>query len=374
MKVLMVSEMYDPWIGGIAEHIRLLSAELRRRGHTVKVLTAQVGSRPADRDDADVHRIGRSVTVRANRSLSPIPVGWRMPSKVRQFCADFDPDIIHTHMLGAVLPTLALRYSRAVNVETFHTGFDRSTLYALSRPLLIRYFRKLHGRIAVSEAARRSMARYYPADYRIIPNGIDPAAFHPAAAPLPQFADGRPTVLHVGRLEPRKGLAYLLRALPLIRAEVPDVRLVVVGDGPLAGAYRRAVGPELRDSVVFVGRVPPGSLLMASYYRSAECFCAPSTGGETFGIVLLESMASGRPVVASDIDGYREVVEHGVEGYLCPPEDERALARAIISVLTDPAACRRMGDAGRSKALQYSWEAVGASVERYYCELVEGEV
>src|SRR5262249_22041505 len=160
------------------------------------------------------------------------------------------------------------------------------------------------------------VGEYFPADYRVIPNGIDFERFYQPHPPLEQFADGRPTVLFVGRLEKRKGLRFLLRAWPAIRERHPEARLVVVCRGrPLEG-YRRFAARQgwSSNDVVFAGYVSSEDL--PRYYQSADVFCAPNTGQESFGIVLLEAMAAGAPIVASDIPGYRDVVEHGAQGFL----------------------------------------------------------
>jgi phosphatidylinositol alpha-mannosyltransferase len=375
LRICMVSDLYFPEPGGIAEHIYHLSRELRRRGHVCHVLTTSFGRscRPAvtPTDDAQfVHRIGRGLLVPANRSLSRVTVGYRLGRQVSGLFAREGYDIVHIHgSLAPTLPLAALQHSRTLNVFTFHAGHDRSAGYRVFRRYLLRYFRRLHGLIAVSEAARRAMADYFPGDYRVIPNGIDIRAFHPDARPLPAPAVDRPRVLFLGRFDPRKGLGYLLRALPLVKRAVPDVQCVVVGSGPRGvDRYRRELDPALAADVIFTGRVPSSD--RPRYYAGCSVFCAPSTGNESFGIILLEAMATARPVVASDIEGYREVLNDGVEGLLAPPCDEQALATRLIRILQNPELARTMGQAGRARAVTFSWRRVADQVEAYYRELL----
>jgi phosphatidylinositol alpha-mannosyltransferase len=230
----------------------------------------------------------------------------------------------------------------------------------------------LAGLIAVSDAARDMVAQYLPGDYRIIPNGVDATRFgKPDLEPLPGFDDDRPTVLFVGRLEKRKGFKFLMRAFIQVQRDLPDARLVVVGGH---AAHKEAAFMEfaaehgLKD-VHFVGRVSDAEL--PRYYQAADVFCAPSIGFESFGIVLLEAMAAGVPVVASDILGYRTVLTHGSEGLLVPPEDSAALAAALVGLLTAPETRERMGAAGRLTAKRYDWPVVAGQVAGYYGEVLD---
>ncbi|MEO0108831.1 MAG: glycosyltransferase family 4 protein, partial [candidate division WOR-3 bacterium] len=361
MKICMVSDIYLPNPSGIGEHIYHLSRELRQRGHRVIVLTSSgeegrgEASPVASEDEAFVYRVGRAVTIPANRSLSRITVGVGLDRQIRSLFASERFDIVHIHgSLAPTLPLVALRQSRSINFATFHAAHGRNPGYRLFRGYLNSYFRKLHCLIAVSEAARRTMQRYFPGEYRIIPNGIDTGVFAPEARPLPQFLQRRPRILFLGRFDPRKGLTYLLRAFPQVRRAVPGVQCIIVGSGPLGVERYRAMLPsEAIPDVIFVGTIPGSERVR--YYASCDVFCAPSTGNESFGIVLLEAMATGKPVVASDIDGYREVLTHNVEGLLVPPKSPTALAAALVDLLRHPARARQMGEAGRNKALRYAW-------------------
>lgn len=375
MRICMVSDNYYPYIGGIAEHIHHLAVELRRRGHTVKILTTRVGGKSLaclDKvpDEDQVFRVGRGLVIRSNKSFARVPVAFRPFARVKRFFEQERFDVIHLHgSLAPTLPLVALRVSRAINVFTFHASHDKSIGYALCRSLLLPYFRAIHGLIAVSTAARDSTAKYFPGNYRIIPNGVDVDFFKPDVEPIPELNNGRPKILFLGRFEPRKGLKYLLMALPKIVREIPDVQLVVVGTGLFGYAYKDYLDREVESHVYWAGLIP--GELRPRYYRTCDVFCSPAIGYESFGIVLLEAMATARPVVASDITGYRTVMTDGREGFLVPPRDPEAIARAIIKLLKEPELARQMGENGRRHAQEFSWANIALQVERFYQELAE---
>jgi phosphatidylinositol alpha-mannosyltransferase len=367
MKILMVSETYYPYIGGIPDHIFYLSRHLRQKGHEVKILTSRFGSYEPE---ADVIRLLKGFLIRANKSYARLAVGLRPSDKVKRVLERESPDVVHIHgSLSLTLPVLAIRHSRSINVMTFHAGHRRSTGYLLFNPLLIPYFKKLHGLIAVSEVARDSMTKYFPGAYQLIPNGVDTETFSPDLPPLPQFENHPgPKILFMGRFEPRKGLPYLLRALPYIREEFPRVLLIIVGSGPFEARYRRMVVKELSRNVAFIGT--RRGKLRASFYASCDLFCSPSIGNESFGMTILEAMASGKPIVASDIPGFHSVLQDGVEGLFFRPQDPKDLAQKCIKILKEPALGARMGQLGRRKALNYSWPKITQMVEDYYLELL----
>jgi phosphatidylinositol alpha-mannosyltransferase len=229
------------------------------------------------------------------------------------------------------------------------------------------YFRRLDGLIAVSEAAEGFIGRYFQGEYRIIPYGVDLEHYH-NAQPRPEFHDDKTNILFVGRIEKRKGLKYLLRAIPAVREHLPNTRFIIVGDGPLRAGYQHLVEKAGLQDVVFVGRVSDDEL--PSYYASADVFCAPTTGSESQGIVLLEALATGVPIIASDIPGYRTVIRHGVEGLLTPPARSEELAWAICNLVTHPAEGTRLRTLGQLRAEAYSWDRVANKVEAYYEELL----
>lgn len=374
LRICMVSDNYYPYIGGIPDHIYHLSSELRKKGHTVKVLTTNYGGStveclPAAPDEEHIYRVGKGLLIRSNKSFARVPVAWRPVDKVKRFFAREKFHIIHIHgSLAPTLPLVAIRASRVVNVMTMHSDYQRSIPYVLFWPALRPYFHHLHGLVAVSERARDSTAKYFPGPYRIIPNAVDTNLFRPDVQPIPELDNGRPKVLFLGRFEPRKGLKYLLMALPEIVRQVPDVQLIAVGAGLFGYSYKGYLDKEVESHVHWAGVIPNED--RPRYYATCDVYCSPAIGFESFGIVLLEAMATGKPVVASDIEGYRKVLEHGKEGLLVPPRDPERIAEAIVRLLKDPDLRRQMGEAGRKKALYYSWSRVAEQVEDLYYELL----
>jgi phosphatidylinositol alpha-mannosyltransferase len=228
---------------------------------------------------------------------------------------------------------------------------------------MIGHAARLHGRIAVSAAARHFIDRFFPGDYKVIPNGVD-VPYFARAVPLARWQDGTPNVLFVGRHEPRKGLLDLLKAHRILRKTGHDNRLLIVGSGPQEREARRYVATRGLQAVEFLGRVSDAE--KAQLLRTADVFASPATGGESFGIVLLEAMAAGAPIVASDIHGYKGVVRRGREGLLVPPHEPKELATAIARLLDDPELRASMREAGRARAEDFSWPRVTAKVDDYY--------
>ncbi len=368
LKICLVSDIYYPHPGGISEHIYHLAQHLRKRGHTVKILTADYGDNKGY-DHPDILRVGRAIPVPANKSTGMITIGRNLSEEIQGILDRERFDVIHMHgPIAPTLPFLVLLHSQATNIATFHAAHEDSTGYALFGPILQGYFEKLHGLIAVSPVARDSMAKYFSGDYRIIPNGIDVERFRLGVEPLEKFEDGSPTILFVGRLESRKGIRYLLQAFPYVWERLPKARLVVVGPGTIRTLYRYYSSSEARERIVFEGLVAAKDL--PRYYASCDVFCSPATGQESFGIVLLEAMACGKALVASDIPGYRCVVSHGEDGMLVPPRSPKRLAVMLSKVLSDKALREHLGAQGRRKAEQYSWSRIAEQVEDYYLEVM----
>lgn len=363
MKLGIVTQSYYPKPGGVTEVVYYSAVELRRRGHQVTVITSRFGNQ--DQAEAGVERIGRNILFPANGAWTNVTAGCRLRGQLERIFRRERFDIVQTHCpLVPTLPLLAATADRAGAklVGTFHAAAESNALYNLFRAPLRRIAAGLDHRIAVSRAAADFASRYFPGEFEIIPNGIDCRRFAPDVAPAEGLRDGRFNILFVGRMDRRKGLPYLFRALPLIQRSLPrPVRLILVGEGTL----RQKLTPRPRDlggaEIVAAGRIEPD--LLPRYYTAADVFCAPATGRESFGIVLLEAMASRLPIVASDIPGFSRVVSHGGEGLLVEPRAPEALAEAVARIALDPALARRLGAAGREKAQTYRWETVAERLE-----------
>lgn len=368
MKIALISPYDFACPGGVVAHISQLHEQFTRMGHDVKVIGPC-----SDPDPSTVHRdliaIGRPIPVRSGGSVARITLSPFLGAAMRRILAEERFDVVHLHEpLGSTLPLTALVVSHAVNVGTFHACHREPRGYQVARPFAAWWFRRLDGKIAVSKPAMRFVGKHLPGDYEIIPNGIDVGHFSAEVPPLDGFDDGKLNILFVGRLEKRKGLRYLLAAYARVKRVLPESRLVVVGSGDRQPYVRLAKRLGLQD-VVFVGHVRYADL--PRYYRAADVFCAPATGEESFGIVLLEAMAASRAIVASANEGYAGVLSDGEEGLLVPPQDERATADALVTVLSDESLRRRMGERGRATADEYSWANVARRVLDYYERLLE---
>jgi phosphatidylinositol alpha-mannosyltransferase len=348
--------------GGVANHVRSLAAELRRLGCQVEVLA------PAERPvpEAGFVGLGGSLPVPYNGSVARIAIGPRTAGRVRRALAAGGYDLVHVHEpLSPSVGMLAVSRAAVPVVGTFHANMDRSLALALGRPLLRRTFNRLAARIAVSPSARDTWQRYFGGSMMVVPNAVG-AEFFSKPEPLPGYREGGPTVLFVGRLEPRKGLVYLVRAFLRLKPSFPRLRLLVVGrdDKHQREKLMAMVPPRLRPDLLFVGAVPQEDL--PSYYASADVFCAPSLGGESFGIVLVEAMAVGLPVVCSNIGGYRDLVRDDQEGLLVPPRDPESLAEALGALLDNPARRAALGEVACQSAARYAPDVVAGQVVEVY--------
>jgi phosphatidyl-myo-inositol alpha-mannosyltransferase len=364
LKIGIVSPYGYPHPGGVNEHVRFTYEAMARLGHDVWIITSKYGKEREN--EGHIIRLGTGWAFPTNGSIGRVTLGWRFKQQARAVLDEQRFDILHFHepFVPFLSPTV-LEASRTVNIGTFHAFGGFSPSYWVGRRFAGDLASRLHGRIAVSGAARHFISRYFPGEYRIIPNGVELDRFE-RAEPYEQLRDGVLNILFVGRLEERKGLIHLLKAYHRLRKRHVDARLLVVGAGPKLREYRRYVGLRGIRDVEFLGRVTDEE--KARYFASADVFCAPATGQESFGIVLLEAMAAGVPIVASDIHGYKQVVQRGVQGLLVEPRKPRALAAALYTLAADPELRDRMGEAGRARAPEFSWERVTEQVIDFYRE------
>ena len=364
MKILLVSPFDFSYPGGVNEHILQLDRQFTSLGHQVRVLTPR-SDEEEEGDDGHIYKLGVSVPVPSNGSTARITLSPLISGKIKEFLQRESFDVVHVHEpLAPTLPLIVLRHSKAINVGTFHAARNSNLGYLSGKPILSHFHGKLDARIAVSPAAYEYVHQYFPGPYEIIPNGIDIERFGRHVEPVRRYLDGRPNILFVGRYnESRKGLKYLLRALALVRQEFPNCRLLVVGPGT-PERFERELDKGQLDNVVFVGPVDKQGL--SSYYATCDIFCAPSTGRESFGIVLLEAMASGKPVVATNIQGYSSVVRHRTDGLLVGRKSPEALALALVHLLADRELRSRFGEAGLQRAEEFSWPVIARRILEVY--------
>ena len=362
MKIGLVCPYIYPDGGGVAQHVGYLYENLRLRGHDVRIITASHG--PQRSSEGDVIRLGVGFSVPTNGSMGTLTFSPRYLGQIKRMLERERFDLLHFHEpFVPFLSLFLLRESTSVNVATFHAYAGFSPSYEFGKRFLGGHAKRLHGRIAVSAAARHFIDRYFPGDYKVIPNGVDTARFD-RAVPIARWQDGTRNLLFVGRHEPRKGLLDALKAYRLLRKTGCDCRLLIVGSGPQEKEARRYVATRRLSGVEFLGRVSDAQ--KAQLFKNAEVYLSPATGGESFGIVLLEAMAAGTPIVCSDIHGYKGVVRRDREALLVPPRNPKALAAAVASLLNDDEARAAMSQAGRERAEEFSWPRVTARVESYY--------
>lgn len=371
MKIALVSPYDFVYPGGVTNHISALERYFTRMGHEVKVIA------PASKAVVTFGNrfipIGKPRPIPTSGAICRITLSLRLASRIKAVLNEEKFDIVHLHEpFMPMLCSAVLRFSDAVNIGTFH-ACDGSPGYNLGWPIgrimlnLRRH--KLNGKIAVSKPAMDYATKYVPGYYEIIPNGIDLGHFSPDVSPIEEFCDGKQNILFVGRLERRKGLIYLIKAYQQVKQKIFNSRLIVVGPGSrLRKKYEKWVRRNDLKDVVFVGYTSYDEL--PRYYKTADVFCAPATSRESFGIVLLEAMAAGKPIVATNIGGYASVVTHGENGWLVPPKDSRGLAQALISIMSDEALRQQMGARGRLTAEKYNWEQIAQRVLDYYLRVL----
>lgn len=371
MKIALVSPYDFAHPGGVVNHILALDNQFTRMGHEVRIIAPASKAVPTIGDR--FIPIGKPRPIPASGSICRITISVRLASKIKEVLAREKFDIIHLHEpFMPMLCSAVLRFSDTANVGTFHAchgspGYNFG--WPISALMLHRRRRKLVGKIAVSKPAMDFASKHVPGYYNIIPNGIDLEHFSPDVAPIDRFCDGQINILFVGRLEKRKGLDYFLKAYRQVKEEFPDCRLIVVGPGTrLRKKYEKHVRRHRLEDVVFVGYTSYDEL--PRYYKTADIFCSPATGRESFGIVLLEAMSVGKPIVATDIEGYASVMTHGEEGLLVPPKNNKELARALASLISDEPLRRWMGAKGMLTAREYDWRKIARRVFDYYIRIL----
>ncbi len=367
-KIALVSGYDYAVSGGVNDHIASLGAQLRAWDHDVRIVAPC--SDVESVDEEGFVPMGRPVPIPSGGSVARVSLSMWLKPRIRDLLQRERFDVVHSHEpFTGLVTAFMISQSDTLNVATFHS-YKGGRFYEIGgTKLAMPYFRRLHGLIAVSTVARNYIRDYFPGEYEIIPNGIRVEDFSDGVAPFPDLRDGMVNILFLGRLEKRKGLRYLLEAFSRLKWEWPNLRLIVVGGGDPDQESHRIMSERNLQDVVFTGAVSNED--RARYYRSADIYCSPATGNESFGIVLLEAMAAGAPIVASDIEGYAGVVTHGVDGLLVPPKDGAALASAIERLLADPGLRERLAGNASRTVDEYRWERVARRVLDHYAAAME---
>jgi phosphatidylinositol alpha-mannosyltransferase len=354
--------------GGVQAHIDDLARALMAMGHDVSVIAPAEGGMHLPDYVVDA---GRAVPVSYNGSVARVVFGPLSTARVRRWLREGQFDVVHVHEpLAPSLGLLTLWNVRRPVAATFHAAMERSRWLNILQPALQPAIEKISARIAVSPAARRQVEEHLGGTTVLIPNGVDVGRFE-RAEPLPGWPGTDGTIAFLGRMdEPRKGLAVLLEAFEILAPQRPGLRLLVAGPGD-QDEVREALPTPLRERIEMLGFVDDET--KGRVYRSADVYCAPNLGGESFGVVLLEAMAAGTPVVASDLDAFRRVLDDGRCGRLVPVNDAPALAAALAAALDDPTRSAEMVAHGRTVVRRYDWRSVAAKVVAVYETLLEAQ-
>ena len=353
--------------GGVRSHVADLALALMGHGHEVSVLA------PVD-DGIDlpewVVNGGRPVAVPYNGSVARVNFGFGATMAVRRWIQEGDFDVLHVHEpVAPGLSMLACWVARGPMVATWHSSHARSRSLSAGYYIAQTAMEKLSGRIAVSEQARRTLVGHLGGDAVLIPNGVQ-VAHYSTGSRLDLVDRTRPSIMFLGRVdEPRKGFAVLLSALPTLVEAVPNLQVLVVGPGDIDG-LRSELDPRMAAHIEFLGRV--SDEVKAAALRSVDVYVAPHTGGESFGIVLIEAMAARTAVVASDIPAFRQVLEEGVSGALFESENPQALEAEVIRVLADPAVRTELEVQGWRRVQEYDWDVVVDDVIAVYDSVTVG--
>ncbi|MFE0747309.1 glycosyltransferase family 4 protein [Gordonia sp. NPDC058843] len=352
--------------GGVQAHVTELADVFLARGHEVSVLA------PAARDTAlpdYVVRAGPALALPYNGSVSRVNFSPKGYLRMRRWVAENGFDVLHVHEPNSPsISMLSLMVASGPIVTTFHTATSKSLWLSAFQGVLRPYHERIAGKIAVSELARRWQMESLGSDAVEIPNGINVGAFADAE-PLEGYPHPGGTILFLGRFdEPRKGIDVLMRALPAVVEKFPYVRVLVVGGGNQAALRRRA--GALAEHLVFLGQVDDATKARA--LASADVYCAPNLGGESFGIVLVEAMAAGAAVIASSLNAFRRVLDDGRAGRLVETGSPDQLAAGLVDLLTDPQARADLVAAGRVRADRYDWSRVADQILRVYDTVTVG--
>jgi phosphatidyl-myo-inositol alpha-mannosyltransferase len=347
--------------GGVREHVSGLAEALIELGHTVSVIA------PAEDDTIlppYVVGAGRAMPVPYNGSVARLAFGFLSAGRVRRWLKDGNFDVLHVHEPAA--PSLSLLACWAADgpiVATMHAALPRSRALHAAGPILASALEKISGRIAVAEAARSTLVEHMGGDAVLIPNGVNVRRYE-KAEPLPGFPGTGGTLGFLGRMdEPRKGLDILLAGFSLLAAERPDLRLLIAGRGDPDDVLSQVPAPY-RHRVMLLGEVSDEDRVRMLH--SVDVFCAPNTGGESFGYVLVEAMASGAPIVASDIDAFRQVLRNGAAGELFEVGSPTGLAAAAARLLDDPGYRAVLATAASAAVQELDWSVIARDVVRVY--------
>lgn len=366
MKVALVIDDRISRPGGIQEYVLGLYDYLKKHGHAPVIFTTGRYSKKA-KEGRKIIGIGKPFEFFGNDAQKAIPLIFGQNERIKRILDKEKPDVLHIQGFPGPLSLALLRHSQSINVMTYHVVNESALSEVLSKTFVALWKKideNLQGKIAISEVAVDSAQKFIPGPYKIIPIGIDFDRFKPTTSRINKFEDGKTNILFVGRLDKRKGIEYLLKAYQILSELLPNIRLIIVGDGPEKQKAKNYVRKEKLKNVVFAGSVSRKDL--PSWYATADIFCSPATHGESFGVVLLEAMVAGLPIVAFDNPGYRSLLGKHSQGFLVFNKSISALAQALLILATNRDLRQKLGRQNRSYASQFSWERVGRKILKFY--------
>lgn len=374
LNIALVSAYDYALPSGVNNHIDNLAAQLKSKGHTITIFAPCSSNNITEQHFVP---ISKAIAIPTNGSIARISLSLSSFSKVKTILNDSNFDIIHLHEpFAGLVPLAFLQYSKSINIATFHSlrnsAFNSIFRTIKGAKIVNNYYKKLDGRITISKASQKFISEHFHGDFEIIPNGINLQQFSQDLSPIKEFQDGMKNILFVGRLEKRKGLKYLLSAYSQLKWDWPKIRLIVLGTGKLDKESTQIVGSRRLDDIIFIDWVNNSTKIR--YFKTCDIFCSPAIGNESFGIVLLEAMASGKPIIASDIPGYKSVLENNKQGLLVPPKDDLAIASSISKLLENPSLCTELGQNGIVKAKEYDWNIIGNKINNYYNNILASKV
>ena len=356
--------------GGVQAHVRDLTSQLQARGHDVSVLAPAL-----DDDDLPdfVVSAGRPVSIPYNGSVAKLMMGPVSAVRTRRWLTTGGFDVVHVHEPTAPsISMITCWFAKGPLVVTHHTSNPKSRALLAFEPVLATAMEKASARIAVSTTARDTVEEHLGSTAVIVPNGVDVSSYA-EADPLPPDPAGRARVVFLGRIdEPRKGLATLLKAVEVLASQGIKPQVLVAGPGDLDDVIKD-LAPAIDDQVELLGAVTEEH--KRSLLRSADVFVAPNLGGESFGIILVEAMAAGAAVLASDLESFAQVLQDGDAGWLFPAGDAEALAVELKALLEDPGLRASLAGRGRKRAEDYDWPGITEQILAIYATVVEsGEI
>ncbi len=374
MKIAIVSEYYYPLLGGISEHVHFFAKECANLGHEVTIITSEpliksnAHQPPSfeNHTNVEIIRIGHGIPFYSNGSFANISFGIGVKRKLRKLLKNRNFDIVHIHSPAIPsLPIVTQLVSEAPNIGTFHTYFEKNALFALYKNIIQDAIGNLDGRIAVSKLCIESLTRHIRADFEIIPNGVDVEYFSKPQGQLNKYNDGKLNILFVGRLDPRNGLECLIKAYRQARKKNKNIRLIVIGDGPLRSYYKIIMKED--DDIHFEGYV---NHLRPDYYLNCDIFCFPVQKA-SFGITILEAMAAGKPIICTDLPAFHDIL--GKDGQACrfiDPFAPEQFAEKLTELIEDKNLRQTMGEVGCKRVQRFSWPNVTRQVLDYYQKIL----